>query len=60
MKYNYTTCKDCKGTGKKIRITKFLKRKKETNCSWCHGSGKHLTSFSLDPGETYHPGMSIM
>lgn len=28
MIYNYTTCDDCKGTGKKTRITKFLRRKK--------------------------------
>lgn len=60
MIYNYTTCNDCKGTGKRLRITKILRRKKEVSCSNCHGTGKLLTSFTLEPGETYHRGMSIM
>jgi hypothetical protein len=45
---------------KKLELQNFSEEKKETNCSWCHGSGKHITSFSLEPGETYHSGMSIM
>lgn len=60
MKYNYSNCSWCKGTGKLTRITKILKRKKEHRCPNCHGAGSYITSFSLDPGETYHPGMAIM